>query len=855
MIRSICLLLFMLFVNIMSTGAQDLVLKDSSVTMPTGPQYKASAWKQIWWGKHYRKEWLTPASFPVIDLDATAGGLTPTKRGGGHQSKSLRLMGANGREYVLRSIDKTLDLLIPENFRGTYIHDIVNDQISTAHPYGPTAIAKLADAAGIYHTNPAIVFVPANNRLGEFSPDFANTLCLFEERASGKGWENSPMTGYADDIINAESMQKKISDDNDKSVDQKALLRVRIFDMWINDWDRHEDQFVWLAHKKDGKTKYTAFARDRDQAFSKTDGVNLYFLSRPWMLQSLQNLDSRVKNVIGTALAGRFLDKKFLNELTKEDWKETIRSLQSSLTDKAIREGIQSFPEPIFKISGEEIIRKLISRRNDMMRFGMKYYGIINKDVYIVGSEKKEQFTINRSSADVTEVCVKKINKNNELKDTIFYRVFRNNETKRLYLYGLDGDDIFTTTGKSSNRMKITIIGGSGNDEFTSMEKGRTGRKIKVYDDPSNHTKAAPGYCTHLMNDTIYTVYNRKRFQFDWYKPEIIPGYNPDDGIFLGAGFTYRKLRWVKSPYAWEQSFGGSVAFKTGATNFFYHGRFTRAIGKWDLLLDAAYKGPLYVFNYYGYGNETPLGTYGREYNRVRVKQVTFAPGMARKFRNQEIRLGLLAENMKVEANPFKFITGPYSDVNNIVFANNLFVGANLQYMIGKQNSRTYPSKGYQFLSSFTYKRNVSRGEKDFLNIDASAKIFLPLGKIIFAHRTGAATNIGDYEFYHANTLGGSENLRGYYRTRFTGQTAFYQNTELRWAFAKVNGYVLNGKIGIYGFFDDGRVWVKHDQSSKFHIGYGGGVFFLPYNLAAINISYGNSDESGILKFGLHFFF
>ena len=88
---------------------------------------------------------------------------------------------------------------------------------------------------------------------------------------------------------------KKIRDDNDRSVDQKALLKVRLFDMIINDWDRHEDQWVWLAHKKDDKTVYTAFARDRDQSFSKTDGINLYFLSRPWLLQSVQNLDPKIK--------------------------------------------------------------------------------------------------------------------------------------------------------------------------------------------------------------------------------------------------------------------------------------------------------------------------------------------------------------------------------------------------------------------------------------------------------------------------------------------------------------------------------------------------------------------------------
>jgi hypothetical protein len=51
--------------------------------------------------------------------------------------------------------------------------------------------------------------------------------------------------------------------------------------MIINDWDRHEDQWVW-AEKKTGKERlYIPIGRDRDQAFSKTDGFGLYLASRP----------------------------------------------------------------------------------------------------------------------------------------------------------------------------------------------------------------------------------------------------------------------------------------------------------------------------------------------------------------------------------------------------------------------------------------------------------------------------------------------------------------------------------------------------------------------------------------------
>jgi hypothetical protein len=42
------------------------------------------------------------------------GGLTPDKLGGGHQSKSLRVIAGDGKEYVLRTVEKDLTPLVPE---------------------------------------------------------------------------------------------------------------------------------------------------------------------------------------------------------------------------------------------------------------------------------------------------------------------------------------------------------------------------------------------------------------------------------------------------------------------------------------------------------------------------------------------------------------------------------------------------------------------------------------------------------------------------------------------------------------------------------------------------------------------
>ena len=75
--------------------------------------------------ENYRDEWTTPVKVKVFDIGKVKGGLKPTKKGGGMQTKSLRLEDKDGREYALRSVEKFPDATLPEEFRQTIIKDAV----------------------------------------------------------------------------------------------------------------------------------------------------------------------------------------------------------------------------------------------------------------------------------------------------------------------------------------------------------------------------------------------------------------------------------------------------------------------------------------------------------------------------------------------------------------------------------------------------------------------------------------------------------------------------------------------------------------------------------------------------------
>jgi hypothetical protein len=820
------------------------------VIKSAGNQYLGSGWKTLWWGQHYRREWAVPVSFPVLILSDIDGGLTPQKEGGGHETKTLRLLSANGREYVLRTMDKSLDVLVPDEFKGTLLNDIVNDQISTAHPYGPIAVARLADAISLFHTNPKIYYVPDQTGLGEFKTVFANKLCLLEERPSGKGWEHNELFGDADNIVNTEKMLDKIFSNTENSVDQQTFLRIRLFDMLINDWDRHEDQWVWAVKKTKKEDLYIPIGRDRDQSFSKTDGITLYFLSKPWALRPLKNLTPGIKDVRGESFSARNLDQQFLNQLTKEDWKAAINFIQSNLTDSAIRTAIGAMPKEANKISGEFLIKRLGQRRDNMMDYGMRYYSILGKQVTINGSDKKETFVIDFDKKN--QVSITGLRSSN---DTFYHRTFNRSTTKQINVYGLQGNDTYKVEGSSKNNFTIRLLGGDGNNHYTDTREKAIGKTISVYDSLNTKDNTSGNFKFSRHWDTLYR-YNRSSVKYDWYIPLVVPGYNQDDGVSIGLGLFYKKQTWGKRPFGWQQSFLADYATGTGAFGFAYKGVFKIGTGKWDLDMTAFYKGPRYTFNYYGSGNETELNGHDRSYFRVKANNFYINPGVSHSWKSNYLHFGLQYETVEILHAQNKFTSSSEAKLDSGIFSTTHFAGVNGGWNFFNAGTERYPTRGFHLNAGFSFLNNLDDSKRKLLKINGQATFYYPiLRKLIFSHRTGASTIFGDYEFYQASTLGGSENLRGFWRDRFAGRTNFYQNTELRFSIADLKGYAMRGRLGVFGFVDDGRVWIEHENSSQLHVGYGGGIFFLPYNLTSLTVFYSASKEVNMVTVKAGFFF
>ena len=827
--------------------------------------YESSGFRRFMFGEGYRSEWYEGIEVPVFDMGTEKGGLTIIKRGGGNQTKSLRFEAKDGKQYVVRLLEKDASKLIPAEYSSNFVKKVVQEGISGSHPYAAFVVPDLAEAAGVYHANPRLVFIPKDPRLGIYERDFSNHLALFEERAAGDQ-SDAPFFGNAPDIINTEKLLKNLYKDNDNRVDQESVLRARLFDMLLGDWDRHDDQWRWAEfdHKGKGKT-YQPIPRDRDQVFYISEGLIPGFLGSSFAVPAMQGFDTEISNVGGLwSFAAKYFDRSFINELSLEEWQQIASKQQKNLSNSVIENAFKQWPEQIYTHSGDEIVAKLKKRRDDHLKYATKYYHILAAEVDIVGSNKHEQFEVERQNDKETKVTVYKISDGKKTKKILYQRVFSQEVTKEIRLYGLDGEDVFLLTGEVNKGIKIRVIGGDGNDKIidNSLVHGAA-KKTLVYDTKEgNELELNKGTKDKTSSNPNVNEYNRRAFQYNYVGPVLSFSFNPDDGIFIGAGAHITTHSFRKKPFQTDHVIAANVAIATSSFFIKYEGQFSNIIGKADLEVNTELRSPNYVTNFFGLGNES---NYNQELNidyyRVRFKEFLLDAKLRYIFgQNNSIKFGPTFQTVQVEDTPDRFITD--FNANGLdsatVFLRKYWLGLKAELIFDTRDHKVLPQRGLYWNTSMTWYYGLSQVSRNYSNFSTEFSFFYSFrmpARVTIANRFGFNQIFGDFEFFQANYIGGQDQLRGYRKYRFAGKRNLFNNSELRIKIFKTRALFVPTQFGILGFFDIGRVWLENDTSNKWHNSYGGGFWIAPTRLIAISFLYGFSDEGSYPVLNLGFFF
>jgi hypothetical protein len=857
-------------------------LADGTIRFPSRVKVHASdryTKSSRWLGENYRKEWRQDLNVPVIRIDSIYGGLKIVQKGGGMQTLSLRLEDKKGNEYTLRSVEKFPEKAVPEMFLKTFAQDLVEDQISAAHPYGALVIPYLADSAGIYHTNPEVVFIPDDPALGIYRREFSNTLALFEERPGGSA-KDKPYFGNADKIISTDKVLERLAEDPDNRVDQTFVVKSRLFDLVIGDWDRHDDQWRWAVAKNKKQEIYRPIPRDRDQAFFYSDGRLARLWSRRWILPKFEGFRDEVSWTPGFMFNARYFDRSFLNGLARDQWIAEATRLQKSLTDETIVHAIKQFPPELYQHHGDEIIRKIKARRDNLVQYANDHYSFLAKEVDVVGSNKKDWFEVSHLDNGDVAVSIFKINKSGEKTASFYERTFHPDETNEVRLYGLEDKDVFVFSGKAKGDIRVRIIGGNGKDSVNNASD----LKVMLYDLKGGATWNRTSVVDKTSSDPAVNIYDRKSFQYPRFAPLVYGNINNDDGVFIGGGFLWTTHGFRKKPYKSQHLFLGSFAPMTSSFNFKYDGRFMQVFGKWGIELDFDWKAPNFVNNFFGWGNETRFDReidevpgYGLEkpidYYRIRLMQMDYQVKLSRPIGSyMKIKFGPAFQRVLIKDpgnEEARFIREYAAAIEEpLLEVSKSFIGAIAEFEIDHRDSRALTTRGVLLQHSSRYMEGFRSDARDFSSHSTSLAFYhtfkLP-AKVTFALRSGGGVNTGHFELYQAQILDGKTELRGFRKTRFYGDSRFYANSEVRFRLGNFRSYLFPAYYGVNAFYDVGRVWYEDEndmdpsasdgKSNTWHNGIGGGFWFTPFNLTVVSTELAHSKDGNMFYVRLGFLF
>jgi hypothetical protein len=824
------------------------------------------------WGKKYRELYGTDINATVALLDTLKGGLEVVRAGGGHQTRSLRLKDKQGREYNLRALKKSAvqflqttvfkEQSVAEGFDETTAEDLLFDFYTAAHPYGALAIPELADAVGIYHTNPEIYYVPKQKALGNYNFEYGDELYMLVERPE-ENHKGSASFGQPDDIESTADVFERLRRDEKYEIDQAAYVRARMFDMLIGDWDRHQDQWRWAEfEQEDGRHIFKPIPRDRDQVFSNFDGAVFATLrTLIGITKQFATYGDDIDNVKWFNTAATYLDRSLAQEANRELWISQAQYIQDNLSDEEIDIAFKSLPAEIYPDpSTQDVIASMKERRDNLVDIAGRYYDLLASLAIMTGTDKDDFVIVDRIGNGKTQVSIYR-NKDGEQADLVSQRTFDRSETKEIWIYALDDDDIIKSTGDADNPIKVRIIGGQNNDIY-DLDAGRA---ITLYDQESTNNTFKNTAGAKVRTSDVYNLnlYNpRKNIKAaNVLTPAI--GFNPDDGFRIGLQNVYTIDGFNRNPHTVVHKISAGYYFATEGYQISYEGEFAGIFKDFNLKLTGRFTGPTFARNFFGFGNETINldDELGFDFNRVRISR--FEAGAGAVYRGEygsNVTLGATVKGIQVEDDSNRFIADFVGAAQDDEFYDRKWFGdINITYNYEAYDNRLNPTRGMIFeidnglianlqeFSDFFYYLKPKLGFHNALSRDRK----LVLKTLAQAHVIGG----DDFQFYQGAQLGQNTGLRGYRTQRFTGESALALSGDVRYTFNEFKTGLVPLQIGVFAGGDVGRVWLDGQRSRKWHNDYGGGFFVNSAEAIGATFNLFNGEDGLRFSFSVGFNF
>ena len=797
LLRPIIIGLSLLCISAVTLAAETRVLV-ADPTLGAGPIHRFLL------GADYRDLWATPVEFEVLDMSSEGGGLTAQFRVGGAQTFGLALKGADGKSYTFRSLVKEQAQNLHESLRGYAIGRIFQDQQASLHPAATSMVPPLAKAAGVLHNTPRLVVLPDDPALGEFRELFAGRLGTIEEFPTKASDDYEGFHG-ATDIIKSFDIVTQWLESPDVRIDARELLRLRLFDFYLGDWDRHANNHRWA--KFPGKDAWHPIPEDRDQAFVDFQGI-LLTLARPFEPRLLR-FTKDYPSSFGLTTQGWPIHRWFLAELDRSTWIEIAQELRNRITDDVIDEAVNLMPEEYKPLSAAKLASVLKARRDNIPKIAERIYRYMSAEVDVQATNADEHIDLRNSGDGQLEVSVGL--KNGQ--EPYFKRTLNAQDTKsvRLYLHG--GQNSLACHSLGRGPIRIEVIGSGLNDIFQGCERANLRfTETEEIELRKTDLRIAPDPLNKIGLPTLNIPPESDRPR-DW-QSALLPLYgarvNSNEGLVLNIGGTLSRFEFGKNPYGRQHALSVGVSPTRGRFEAAYLGQFQHWNRRLRTTLDAQING-IRQADFYGFGNDTSddgdsdlfeteqtRGHVNGELNYVLSPRIHLFTGAGLNFSSIDDD----EDTLLTQLAPF----GVDEDFSWL----SLFGGIDYD----TRDRSVLNSAGYHFRLETSHSPSVLDAEGSFTAVDAQIAGYFGVGsRSLLALRAGGRNVSGNFPFQEAAYVGGSTNIRGLDSDRFAGDASLFGNVEFRYSIGEASAYLARAEYGVFVFGDVGRVFLDGEDS------------------------------------------
>ena len=469
--KYIILILFVLMPGLLYSQSQDWVRKS---IYPQADSGKSKIYNWMW-GRHYRHLYTIPIRVPSATIETLGGGMDIVGQAEGFHG--LLLENKRKQLYLLKPLGGSTSFLESKffreiynkaDFKNTYLDEFLGDAYTIINPYTFLVADYLAKSAGLSFSPSSIYYIPSHMRKDTVADgsDIQDRLVNLI---------NVPDINLRSNLYITEDFLDSLQVSKNYMADQNLYIRERIFDMWIGDWNKTNENWEWQSHTVNDSVIYTPIVIDRNHAFTKVDGVLFKQMLKMLSLDFICNYDSLIlkdtKKINKLAFA---LDMAVAGRSDESVWIRQAQEIRKQMTDSLIDSAFTYLPEGVKHDEIELIKRKLKRRRLELEAVASQYYRLLQRTPVVAGTNQSDYFLIERQAPDRTVLRIY----DPETGDCRLEQQFSGKKTKELWLYGLAGNDTFEVRGNTRKGFPIYLISGEGENQYQLNHN----RKIHVYD-------------------------------------------------------------------------------------------------------------------------------------------------------------------------------------------------------------------------------------------------------------------------------------------------------------------------------------------------------------------------------------